>query len=51
MSIRQEAQQELSNLDLDEEIVQLALAALADEDEIERVLSGALPNLAAGKSP
>ncbi len=40
MSIRQEAQQELSNLDLDEEVVQLALAALAGEDEIERVLSG-----------
>ena len=40
MSLRQEVQQELSNLNVDEEIVQLVLAALAGEDEIERVLAG-----------
>lgn len=40
MSLRQEVQQELSNLTVGEEIVQLVLAALAGEDEIERVLAG-----------
>ena len=40
MSLRQEVQQELYNLNVDEKIVQLVLAALAGEDEIERVLAG-----------
>jgi len=45
MSIRQEAQQELSKRNIDEKIALLALVALEGQDEIEKVLAGKIAEI------
>lgn len=45
MSIRQEAQQELSKRNIDERIALLALVALEGQDEIEKVLAGEIAQI------